>query len=66
MERRIPIRRLVYAGAYITGLRGALATMERKLHDFRLFEVVALSRHRGGGATKARSKGAELGGMSQD
>ena len=35
MERRIPIRRNVYAGQYMTGHRGALATVERKLHDFR-------------------------------
>ena len=51
------------AGGYMTGHRGALATMERKLHDFRLFVVVALSRHRGGGATKARS---ERGGYGRD
>ena len=43
MERRIPIRRLVYAGACITGHRGALATMERKLDDFRLFVLVVLT-----------------------
>ncbi|MDE6262221.1 MAG: hypothetical protein K2M09_02815, partial [Muribaculaceae bacterium] len=49
MERRIPIRRL----GRITGLRGALATMERKLHGFRLklLVVMALTRHRGEGAT---------------
>ena len=43
MERRIPIRRLVYAGAYITGHSGALATMERKLHDFRHVVLVVLT-----------------------
>ena len=42
----------------MTGLRGAPATMERKLHDFHriwlyvdLMVFVALMRHRGGGAT---------------
>ena len=33
MERRIPIRRNVYARGYMTGHRGALATMERELHE---------------------------------
>ncbi|MBD5371836.1 MAG: hypothetical protein HDR75_00590 [Bacteroides sp.] len=44
----------------MTGHRGALATMERKLHNLRLNELVlnlnaeimALTRHRGEGATK--------------
>ncbi|MBD5293283.1 MAG: hypothetical protein HDR79_04085 [Bacteroides sp.] len=39
----------------MTGLRGAPATMERKLHNFRLnnhiYEIMALTRHRGEGAT---------------
>ena len=44
----------------MTGHRGALATMERKLHDLRLnelalnpnMEIMALTRHRGEGATE--------------
>ncbi|MBD5351835.1 MAG: hypothetical protein HDR86_03285 [Bacteroides sp.] len=35
MERRIPIRRPP-SDENMTGHRGALATMERKLHNFRL------------------------------
>ncbi|MBD5282477.1 MAG: hypothetical protein HDS33_05540 [Bacteroides sp.] len=35
MERRIPIRRPL-SNENMPGLRGALATMERKLHNFRL------------------------------
>ncbi|MBD5364695.1 MAG: hypothetical protein HDR79_07080 [Bacteroides sp.] len=40
----------------MTGHRGALATVERKLHDVRInksyMEIMALTRHRGEGATK--------------
>ena len=37
MERRIPIRRTVKTeGRNMTGPRGALATMERKLHNLTL------------------------------
>ena len=36
----------------LTGLRGAPATVERKLHDFRVKSAsMALTRHRGEGAT---------------
>ena len=37
----------------LTGLRGAPATVERKLHDFRVKSAsMALRRHRGEGATE--------------
>ncbi|MBD5282619.1 MAG: hypothetical protein HDS33_06295 [Bacteroides sp.] len=47
----------------MTGHRGALATMERKLHDLRLnelalnpnVEIMALTRHHGEGATEQPS-----------
>ena len=52
--RRIGIRLSI--GPYMTGLRGALATMERKLHYFfwvfgPICKIMALTRHRGEGAT---------------
>ena len=50
MERRIPIRRPC---GWVTGPRGALATMERKLHGFRLKELVAMTSDGGGGSESA-------------
>ena len=62
MERRIPIRRHVHANIThppthtmkATGLRGALATVERQRHNYQQFdaETVELALHRGEGATK--------------